>query len=116
MKHAADVTTTWPEIPDLPSGQRPRGWLRLVAGVIIVAWIGGAATWVVARRAETLTLGYELAQASADRRRLLDELRSLELEVASLRSPARVGVAAAERMGLRPPGPREIRPIGGGGS
>ena len=102
--------STWPEIPAGATGVgRPRGWRRLFTWTVLMVWIGACAAVLVSHRARTVTLGYDMARASAERRRLLDERRSLELEQASLRSPLRVGVAAAQRMGLRPPAPHEFR-------
>lgn len=105
---------TWPDVGvSAPRGGRPTGWPRLVLWSLLFVWIAASATLLVSRRARTVTLGYDLARAAAEERRLLDERRSLQLEEASLRSPLRVGVAAAQRMGLRPPAPREIRRIVG---
>ena len=105
---------TWPDVSasEAPRG-RPQGWRRLAVLTVLFVWIAASAAVVVSHRARSVTLGYELARASAEKRRLLDERRSLQLEEASLRSPLRVGVAAATRMGLRPPAPSEIRRIVG---
>lgn len=104
-----NIETTWPDLPDPRRARRPAGWARLVVFAVVGAWVAAFAVWVVARRTDHLSVGYALSEASAERRSLLDERRSLELEVASLRSPGRVGVAAAGRMGLRPAAPGEMR-------
>ena len=104
--------STWPDVSAQSArAARPRGWTRLLWWSLLVAWVAASAAQLVAHRSRTVTLGYDLARASAEQRRMLDERRSLQLEEASLRSPLRVGVAAAHRMGLRPPAPREIRRI-----
>ncbi len=110
--NAAGSDATWPDVvPAEARRAKPRGWRLLVAGSLVVLWVAACGTLLVSRRARTVALGYDYAMASAEQRRLLDERRSLDLEEASLRSPLRVGVAAAERMGLRPPAPGEIRRI-----
>jgi cell division protein FtsL len=109
-----NADATWPDVAAAAARHgRPTGWRRLGFGALVFFWIAASAGVVVSHKARSVSLGYELARASAEERRLLDERRSLQLEEASLRSPLRVGVAAAQRMGLRPPAPREIRRIMG---
>ena len=103
---------TWPELPNITEAGAPRlrpaGWRRLVVSVVVLAWFVGWLSFVVWCRARTFTMGYAFAGASAQQHRLLDEERSLELELTSLRSPDRVGELAARRMGLRPPRPEDV--------
>ena len=103
---------TWPDVSARPPRTgAPWGWKRLLSWSLIGLWVALCAAQLVFHRARTVSQGYEFARASAEERRMLDEQRSLQLEEASLRSPLRVGVVAAQRIGLRPPAPQEIRRI-----
>ncbi len=93
--------------PD-PAGARPTGLRRLAVTVAVTAWLVAFAVFLVWSRARTYQLGYEVAHAGAEQSRLVDEHHSLQLERTTLRSPTRVGAAAASRMGLRPPRPDEV--------
>ena len=95
-----------PEPAEAPA--RPTGFLRLLVTIVATAWIVTFAVFVVWARARTYQLGYEVAHASAEQSRLVDEHHSLQLERTTLRSPTRVGRAAASRMGLRPARPDEL--------
>lgn len=109
---------TWPEVPlPLARGQKPGrgGWKKLLAMTASVAWVVSWLVVVVHSRAQAVSVGYAVARATAEERRLKDEIRSLELEATSLRTPRRVGEAAASRMGLRPPYAKEVRRLSLGG-
>lgn len=63
-------------------------------------------------RFDGVRLGYETSLARAERSRLLVERRELRLELASLKSPARVESEARERLGMEMPDHTRIIPIG----
>ncbi len=69
----------------------------------------------LALRHEVVRLGYEVSEARAERRRLLEQKRLLEVEAASLRQPGRIEAIARGRLGMRPPEPRPARGGGAGG-
>ena len=104
---------TWPDVTAVAASEgRPRGWKRLVLTLAAFAWLFAFAIFLVWSRARTIQLGYDIAHASAENSRLVDEHHSLQLERTTLRSPTRVGQVAATRMGLRPPRPDETVRIG----
>jgi cell division protein FtsL len=69
--------------------------------------VGGALT-VVAMRIEQVQLAYRLDEVRAQQARAQGNVRQLEIEVATLRSPARVE-ARARQLGLSAPGRDQIR-------
>ncbi len=78
--------------------------VALVAGFAVV--LGGLG--LVGLRVHQVQLGYRLDQLAAERARLEHRLRELEVEVATLRSPARVE-SRARQLGLVPPNPSQVR-------
>ncbi len=76
----------------------------LVAGFALVL----AGLIVVGLRVHQVQLGYRLDRLAAERARLEQRLRELEMEVATLRSPARIE-SRARQLGLVPPGRDQIR-------
>jgi cell division protein FtsL len=82
--------------------------LRLVRGLPRQALVLGAFLLVlcVARvwlRLETVNLGYELSSARQMQLRLEHERQELEVEIATLRDPARIADIARRRLGMRDP-------------
>ncbi|HXG15595.1 MAG TPA: cell division protein FtsL [Calidithermus sp.] len=76
----------------------------LVAGFALVL----AGLIVVGLRVHQVQLGYRLDRLAAERARLEQRLRELEMEVATLRSPARIE-SRARQLGLVPPGRDQVR-------
>ncbi len=76
-----------------------------LAGALLLVLSGLA---VVGLRVQQVHLGYELDTLRAERARLEILLRQLEVEVATLRSPARVETRARQ-LGLTAPTHRQIR-------
>lgn len=87
-----------------------------LAGALILILSGLA---IVGLRVHQIHLGYQLDTLRAERERLEILFRQLEVEVATLRSPARVEMRARQ-LGLTAPARRQIRVArefvaGGGG-
>jgi cell division protein FtsL len=110
-----------PEPSAPPSPTRPRrspaGHPRTSAWYLVLfffAVIAASGAFVVHLnvRFEGVRLGYETSRARAERSRLLVERRELRLELASLKSPARVESEARERLGMEMPDHTRIIPIG----
>jgi cell division protein FtsL len=78
--------------------------LALAAGLALVL----AGLGLVGLRVHQVRLGYRLDQLAAERARLEHRLRELEVEVATLRSPARIE-SRARQLGLVPPAPSQVR-------
>lgn len=76
--------------------------------IIATTLITGAAlfhTWV---RLQTISLGYQLSSAAAEKTILSRSNRELNIESATLRAPKRLTMLARTTLGLRPPEPGEI--------
>jgi cell division protein FtsL len=82
-----------------------RTLMLALAGALILVVVGLS---VVGLRVQQLHLGYRLDALRAERGQLEAVLRQFEVEVATLRSPARVA-ARARQLGLVPPEPRQVR-------
>lgn len=63
---------------------------------------------LVGLRVHQVQLGYRLDQLAVERARLEQRLRELEVEVATLRSPARIE-GRARQLGLVTPAPSQVR-------
>ena len=83
----------------------PRSLGLALAGALLLVLSGLA---VVGLRVQQVHLGYQLDALRAQRSRLEILLSQLEVEVATLRSPARVE-SRARQLGLTAPTPRQIR-------
>src|SRR3989441_1066631 len=81
--------------------------LRAAALAAAALLVGGALT-VVGMRVQQVQLAYRLDEARAQQARARGNVRQLEIEVATLRSPARVE-ARARRLGLLAPGRDQMR-------
>ena len=86
----------------------PRTRRILVAALTAAALLVGGALTVVGMRVQQVQLAYRLDEARAQQARAQGNVRQLEIEVATLRSPARVE-ARARRLGLSPPGRDQMR-------
>src|ERR1700722_3211034 len=67
----------------------------------------------LALRGRTVSLGYELGRARAEQARLREVKRVLEVEAASYKTPERVEIVARTLLGMEPPPPERIVPLGG---
>ena len=66
----------------------------------------------LALRGRTVQLGYELGRARQEQARLREVKRVLELEAASYKTPERVEIVARTLLGMEPPPPERIVPLG----
>jgi cell division protein FtsL len=66
----------------------------------------------LALRGKTVSLGYELGRARAEQARLREVKRVLEVEAASYKTPERVEIVARTLLGMEPPPPERIVPLG----
>ncbi len=96
------------------SPSRPARTSALYLVVFLFAVIAATGAFVVHLnvRFDGVWLGYETSRARAERSRLLVERRELRLELASLKSPARVESEARERLGMEMPDQTRIIPVG----
>jgi len=85
----------------------PGGWRPLVRGTVLTAWIVSCFLFLIWARARSFSLGYHLAEAKSEHRRLSDEGRALTLELTSLSAPERIRGPGTEA-GLRAPKPEEV--------
>jgi hypothetical protein len=76
----------------------------LAAGAVVVA----AGLIVVGLRVQNVHLAYRLDALGAERARLIALTNQFDVEVATLRSPARIGARARE-LGLATPAPEQVR-------
>jgi hypothetical protein len=66
----------------------------------------------LALRGRTVSLGYELGRERAEQARLREVKRVLEVEAASYKTPERVEIVARTLLGMEPPAPDRIVPLG----
>ena len=66
----------------------------------------------LALRGKTVQYGYELGRAHAEEARLREVKRVLEVEAASYKTPERVEIVARTLLGMEPPPPERIVPLG----
>jgi cell division protein FtsL len=91
--------------------RRSGGFLRLcgkqlaVAAVVAVALL--AYTW---QRYQCLEMRYQLEQTSREQTQALELNRELRVELATLRSPARIDLLARNQLGMTVPQPAQIIP------
>lgn len=86
----------------------PRAWRRLVAALACSALLVGGALAVVGVRVQQVLLAYRLDELRGQRERAEANVRQLEIEVATLRAPARLEARARE-LGMTAPGRDQIR-------
>ena len=86
----------------------PRARRILVAALAAAAVLVGGALTVVGMRVQQIQLAYRLDVLRAHHARAEGNVRQLEIEVATLRSPGRVE-ARARQLGLVAPGRDQIR-------
>jgi cell division protein FtsL len=66
----------------------------------------------LALRGKSVQLGYELGRARQEQGRLREVKHVLELEAASYKTPERVEIVARTLLGMEPPPPERIVPMG----
>ncbi len=106
MKDLLVRTAGGVEMWDAPPSSSPFRFRKLdFALFIILVFLLTTTTFVFHAwsRLYALRAGYEIYQQDDIRRELMEENRRLHLEVAALKSPARIGRIARERLGLASP-------------
>jgi cell division protein FtsL len=66
----------------------------------------------LALRGKTVQLGYDLGKARAEQARLREVKRVLEVEASSYKTPERVEMVARSLLGMEPPTPDRMVPLG----
>jgi len=89
---------------------RPRSFITLWTLAIVAAV--SAFVLHLALRGKTVSLGYELGRARAEQARLREVKRVLQVEAASYKTPERVEIVARTLLGMEPPPPERIVPLG----
>lgn len=85
----------------------PGRWMRPVVLAAIIGAPVAAALFKVWVYQDAVQLGYRLSEREEERKRLRNEVRQLEIELAAERSPPRLS-ALAKALGLVPPEARQI--------
>jgi cell division protein FtsL len=87
---------------------------RTFVALWTLAMIATVCAFVVhlALRGKTVRLGYDLGRARSEQARLREVKRVLELERASYETPERVELVARTLLGMEPPTPDHIVPLG----
>lgn len=78
----------------------------MLLAMVIVSGLAISHVWT---RLRAFEYGYKISKAAKRRARLLEINRRLRIEVALLKSPARISRIATEELGLQPPKPEQIR-------
>ena len=86
----------------------PRVRRSLVGALLVSAALVAGALGVVGLRVQQVHLAYQLDRLQRERADLATTIRQLEVEVASLKAPARVE-QRARQLGLTPPDRQQIR-------
>jgi cell division protein FtsL len=86
----------------------PRVRRSLVGALLLSAALVAGALGVVGLRVQQVHLAYQLDRLQRERADLATTIRQLEVEVASLKAPARVE-QRARQLGLMPPDRQQIR-------
>ncbi|OLB46749.1 MAG: hypothetical protein AUI13_18450 [Gemmatimonadetes bacterium 13_2_20CM_2_69_23] len=86
----------------------PRARRILVGALTVAALLVGGALIVVGMRVQQIQLAYRLDELRTQHARAQGNVRQLEIEVATLRSPGRLE-ARARQLGLVAPGRDQIR-------
>ncbi len=90
----------------------PRG--RTFVALWTLATVATVCAFLVhlALRGRTVSLGYDLGRARSEQARLREVKRVLEVEAASYKTPERVEIVARTLLGMEPPTPERIVPMG----
>ena len=88
--------------------QDPRVRRSLVGALLVAAALVGGGLGVVGLRVQQVHLAYELDRLQRERTEVQTAIRQLEVEVATLRAPARVE-QRARQLGLAPPERQQVR-------
>lgn len=82
--------------------------LPILVGLVAFGALAGAGLFHTWLRVEGMREGYRLSKVTSRHTKLLREAERLHLEVATLKAPARIERLAREKLGMRPPRPRQV--------
>lgn len=103
------ITRTIPKIGSLPGiGGIALGRPRLFPLLGFIAVLLVVSLFFVWSRLQVVHLEYDISRLEGRTRDLNQEIRRYRLEVASLRTPARIEQVARERIGLQLPTPEQV--------
>jgi cell division protein FtsL len=89
-----------------------RGGLRdFVLALLIIALAGSAIFVTVWRRVAFIDVGYEIRSLESREAGLLHGQKEMEIEKAMLSSPDRIEEIARHKLGMRDPGPGQVRTL-----
>jgi cell division protein FtsL len=78
-------------------------WSELLPALLLCGLFAGVGIVHVTSRVESVALGYTLSQLENEHRELVRENGRLRLELATLKSPARLERLARQRLSMAPP-------------
>ncbi|MFH1130966.1 MAG: cell division protein FtsL [Pseudomonadota bacterium] len=91
----------------MPAAKKKRAWVVLLFTLFAVGTF--AAFVCVWMRLQAIEYGYKLSEATKEHLELVEANRRLKVEIALLKNPNRVARIADEKLGLKTPGPEQIR-------
>ncbi len=88
---------------------RHRGMVILMFLALVV--VCSAAASQVWTRLRSINSGYKLTEVNAEHSRLVETNRQLKIELALLKSPARIKRIASSKLGMASPRPHQVRKL-----
>lgn len=86
--------------------------LHLLPAILVCGIFAGVGIVHVTSRVMVVGVGYSLSKLEAENRELVRENDRLKLELATLKSPLRLEKVAREQLGMIPPPPGSVIPLG----
>jgi cell division protein FtsL len=80
----------------------------LILFTLLILFFTGGALFYVWSRIQAIQLGYEISNAVKDERRLTEANKKLRLEIATLKSCARIEKFATEELRMAKPKPEQV--------
>lgn len=111
MSQTAGTTGAGVRVAIRPLGRRPwawREWLASLSPVALGLLVLAAALFYVWQHTYLLRLGYEIERLRQAEAALVQEYKTLKLELGQLRSLRRVEEIARTRLGMVPPKPGQV--------
>ncbi|OGP74547.1 MAG: cell division protein FtsL [Deltaproteobacteria bacterium RBG_16_50_11] len=88
-------------------GNLPKTWLLLFFTLLLILLMGGSLFYVWSR-IQVIQLGYEISSALKEGRGLTETNKKLRIEIAALKSYARIERIATEELGMTKPKPDQV--------
>ena len=88
-------------------GNLPKTWVLLFFTLLLILLIGGSLFYVWSR-IQVIQLGYEISNALKEGRGLTETSKKLRIEIAALKSYARIERIATEELGMTKPKPDQV--------